>query len=355
MKKQNILLLAILFAFGLVFTSCVGDEKNDDKQIKTLPKGVFVLNEGNWGMNNAALSFYDLLSKELDVDIFNKVNQQGLGDTGNDMIINGNHLIIAVKESANITVIDIRNAEIIKRVSILDNEGRNRMPSRLFAGNNKIYLTTMDGHLLEINPSSFNIERKTNVGRSPEGVQGLGDKLYVVNSGGLDYPNYDNTLSIIDANTMEEIEKVEIGLNPYSLKVFDQNTILIQVNGDYGDEPTSLKVFSIDNKEVIASYEVSMNGFDIYNDNIIYAEYDWSEMQTDIKVLDHRNGGITTLFSSSEIAYPYYIKYNKDSEEILISDAKDFSSSGEVFVFSLEGEIKHRFSVANIPSVILMN
>lgn len=355
MKKQNILLLAILFAFGLVFTSCVGDEKDDDISEKTFTEGLFVLNEGNWGMNNAALSFYEESTGKVETDVFSSVNQQGLGDTGNDMIVFGNHLIIAVKESANLTVINKNTGKLVKRIPIVDEEGTNRMPSRLWSGNDKIYLTTMDGNVIEINTNTYAIERTVKVGRNPEGIIELNNKLYVVNSGGLDYPNYDNTLSIIDASTMQEIKKVEIGVNPYALRALQGNNIGIMVTGNYSDIPTTFKIFDANSEEIKASYEVSMINFDWFEDDVIFTEYDWNELKTLVKVLDVNSGATSTLFSSSEIAYPYYIKYNKDSEEILISDAKDFSSSGEVFVFSLEGEIKHRFSVANIPSVILMN
>jgi hypothetical protein len=55
-------------------------------------------------------------------------------------------------------------------------------------------------------------------------------KIYVANSGGLDFQdaNYDHTVSVIDLNSFEEIEQIEVGLNPYQVFADSQGDVYVK-------------------------------------------------------------------------------------------------------------------------------
>ena len=358
MKKFNLILIAIAILFTSTLTSCK-DEKDNDNIIENLGKGLFVLNEGNWEANNAALSFFDKSNSKTEVDLFEKVNNQGLGDTGNDMILFDGKLYIAVKESASLVVVNSNTGELIKRIPILNEEGKNRMPSRLCIGGSNIYLSTMDGYVLEINPFNNNITRKVKVGRNPEGLAYSNNKLYVANSGGMDYPNYDSTLSVIDVNTLVELKKINIGVNPYSVKDLGNNKIGVMVTGNYTDIPTHFAIVNTNTDLIEKSTEINMLNFELFGDKILYSNYLWGSGRTAVHIYDYNTSDTygNIFFANgeptSDITYPYKITVNNNDSEVYISDAKDYSQSGEVFVYDFQGNFKYKFSVANIPSVVI--
>ncbi len=68
-------------------------------------------------------------------------------------------------------------------------------------------MSCFDGSIVKIDTASLQIEATATAGRNPEGVCVVNNKLYVSNSGGLDFPNYDNTVSVFDLNSFAEINR----------------------------------------------------------------------------------------------------------------------------------------------------
>ena len=65
---------------GVSLTSCSDD---DDDEVTT---GVFILNQGKSGNNNAGISVYNPETHAVTADVYMAQNDKGLGDTGLDMI-----------------------------------------------------------------------------------------------------------------------------------------------------------------------------------------------------------------------------------------------------------------------------
>ena len=81
------------------------------------------------------------------------------------------------------------------------------MPSRLCASASMVFLCTVDGNVLEINPYSLNLGRIVKVGRNPEDICISNDKLYVTNSGRFRFQQscrLDKTVSVINIISMTE-------------------------------------------------------------------------------------------------------------------------------------------------------
>ena len=74
------------------------------------------------------------------------------------------------------------------------------------------------------------------MGLDPEGIVIKNSKIYVANSGGLNFMNgYDNTVSVIDALTFTEEKRIEVGVNPANLQADSQGNIYVSVLGNYSD------------------------------------------------------------------------------------------------------------------------
>ncbi|MFA7081265.1 MAG: DUF5074 domain-containing protein [Bacteroidales bacterium] len=363
MKKAKLFIVFIILSLSFGFVSCT-DETNDNKPIQeVLPKGYFVLCEGLYGMNNSSLDFYNSESKEVIIDLFSEVNAQGLGDTGNDMIEFNDYIFIAVKESACVQVINKNSGKLIKRIITVDNSGKNRKPSRLAKNGSMVFLCTVDGNVLEINPYTLNLGRIVKVGRNPEAICISNNKLYVTNSGGLDFGTpigYDKTVSVVNIATMTEIKKIEVGENPGIIKELSSGLVGLIVKGDYSN--IKFKTINTLSDELVDSFEVPMLSFDVLdNDNIIYTNVDYfNTMETEIKIFNHTTNSTNTIDFiktpgiTSQIVLPYGIDISKSTNEVYISDAADFMTRGRVFVFDLVGNYKDKVNVSYLPSKVIV-
>lgn len=363
MKKAKLFigLIALILSFG--FVSCTDDTIDNKPRQEVLPKGFFVLCEGLFGMNNSSLDFYNSETNKVILDLFNEVNNQGLGDTGNDMIELNDYIFIAVKESACVQVINKDNGKLVKRIPIVDNNGTNRKPSRFTTNGSMVYLCTVDGNVLEINPYTLTLGRIAKVGRNPEAICISNNKLYVTNSGGLDFGTpigYDKTVSVVNIATMTETKKIEVGENPGIIKELRPGLVGLIVKGDYSN--IKFKTINTFNDEVVSSFEIPMLSFDVLdNSTIIYTNFDYfNSMGTTIKVFNHSTNSINTLdFIKtpgiiSQIVLPYGIDISKSTNEVYICDAADFVTSGRVFVFDLKGNYKDKVKVSYVPSKVIV-
>ena len=70
---------------ALAFSSCNDDKIEPDIEVPTEVTGVYILNGGDYGGNNAGISYLDSEGKVTE-DIFKKQNNRALGDMGQHMI-----------------------------------------------------------------------------------------------------------------------------------------------------------------------------------------------------------------------------------------------------------------------------
>ena len=105
--KVNVLWVILL---PLITVSChrPGPEPTPEPQPDAYAKGLYILNEGLFQMNNSTLSYYDFSTGEFTENIFLDVNHRGLGDVGNDLEHYGSKLYIVVNNSNIVEVVDAK-------------------------------------------------------------------------------------------------------------------------------------------------------------------------------------------------------------------------------------------------------
>lgn len=220
MKNIIFLKFSTLIMCLVIFASCRKDPEPIPETRETLfpaepgatVKGMYVVNEGNMYMNKASLDYVDFTQGLYRRNIYNQANPEvtkGLGDVANDIGVYGSKLYVVVNISNKIEVMDVKTAKRIKMIDLIN------CRYVTFQGN-KAYVSAYLGKVgdpkaprgivAEIDTATLQITRKIEVGRQPEEMAIVGNKLYVANSGGYSPPDYERTVSVIDINSFTEIK-----------------------------------------------------------------------------------------------------------------------------------------------------
>ena len=279
---------------------------------------MLVLSEGLFNMNNSRLSYYNFETKELKTNYFKEKNKRGLGDTANDMIRYGSKIYIVVNVSSQVEVIDANTGYSVKQIPVFDEDDKARQPRYLTGKDGKVYVTCFDGNLLRIDTVKLEIDGMVKCGRNPEGLCIANEKIYVANSGGLDNPNYDNTVSVVDLNTFKEIKKIQVADNPYKIFADSEGDVYVSSRGNYS-----------------TSQPYRFQRIDSYVDEVI------QEFEGLIFVIDEK-----FITDNTKIEKPYSIQVNPFDGNIYITNTSDFTMNGDVLCFNKDGELQ--FSIDNI-------
>lgn len=350
MRNLQKIIVAILF-IGIVL-SC---NKEDNPQVKPEPtvNGYYILNSGKWGSNNSNLSYYNKDTKQLTENVFEAVNGKKLGDTGNDMIIYGSKMYIAVTESSVVFVTDL-NGKIIKEV-VMENTPKNMAPRYLCSGNGKVYVTYRDGYLAEIDTTNF-AAKKVKVGISPEGVMFLSGKIYVANSDGMNN-GVNGSVSVVNPANLSVVKTIEKVTNPQTFHVFPDGSLYLITWKNYAtNDPAALYKVNTQTDELTLMKDVAdPTRMAVGKDGkgfLISSTYDKDYNQT-IKYYffnsktNKLEGEFTT---TNEVPRGEYICGSNDGSEIFIGST-DYVNNGDVYILNSNGEVVSKIESGGINPI----
>lgn len=336
---------------------------SDDDVANTSEVGtaeMYILSEGLFNLNNSSLARYTFKNNKSVTDYFLKVNRRGLGDTANDMAIYGAKLYIVVNVSNQIEVIDLPTGKSLKRIPVLSENGSSRQPRYLAFHQNKAYVCSFDGTVARIDTASLSIEAYANAGRNPDGICVQNNKLYVSNSGGLDQPNYDNTVSVIDIPAFRETKKITVGDNPGKILSDKYGNVYVAVRGNISGQVQN-RLVKIDSQtdEVVQTLDKPVLNFAINNEFAYLYSYNYTTKQSTFAVYNIVSG-ITEkenfISDGTLINTPYAININPYSGNVYITDAYDYKVKGDVLCFNQQGYLQFRISNIGInPNTIVFS
>ena len=362
MKKLTLLICAtFMVAFSVSCKKEPAKEEEtqvDETQVEeivtaeqgTPAKYIYILNEGTWGNNEASLDRIELSTGIFEHNVFGARNGRDLGDVANDMQLYGGKMYIVVNNSNTLEVIDPETGRSIRQIS----EGINQ-PRYVVGAGAYVYVSSYSDLVYKIDTATFSVVATCAVGRDPEMMAVVGQKLYVVNSGGLDNPNYDTTLSVVDLTTFRETEKITVGTNPTKLAKIDDERLLVVCNGNYGNEPSSLVVVNTVTGDK-QKLPFPCTNLLVNNGQALCYDYDWTTLAAVFYRLDLRTFAKESfaLNGSGDIACPYGIAVNSHNGNIYVTDSQNFLSSGDIYCFSATGALLYKRECGMGPSKVVM-
>ncbi|HEY8781428.1 MAG TPA: DUF5074 domain-containing protein [Mucilaginibacter sp.] len=347
LKLSTLLATAALF---FVLASCHKDKKVTPVAVP-VTDGLFVLNQGLFNDNNSTLSFYSYTTKQVTPDIFSSVNGRGLGDTGNDIEIYGSKMYIVVNVSSTIEVVDMQTTKSIKQIKLF-NGTTAREPRDIVFYKNNAYITSYDGTVAVMDTAALSVSQYITVGRNPEQLAVANGKLYVANSGGLDYPNYDKTVSVINLSTLTVTKTITVVVNPQNVVADGYGNVYVLSAGDYAAIPSSLAIID-DNTDVVKS-QTNFDGSNmaIQGDNIYFIT---SAGKIEIYNAKTQSVGAPSFIADGTvITSPYSVAADGSTGEVFVTDAKDYSSNGTLFAFDKNGKKEYSVTVGINPGKIAL-
>ena len=330
----------------------------DLTDVSTNAKKVFVLNEGGMGANNSTLDFLRFSDANYVTGAFKKMNPDagaGLGDVGNDIVVIGNELWMAINNSGIVEVVSAKDETEIAAIQV-------PTPRNIAYDGTYAYVTSWagayasgsydeygsytvtdyknpKGQVYRINLRTKKVEESVEVGYQPEGIACYNGKLYVANSGGIssqlppDY-SYDNTVTVIDTKTFKVVKTLDVQINLKSVFSDGKGNIYVTTLGDYWSVHSGVYMIDASDKVKHVSDYVSVAAI---HDGTLYCigaeeEFDWSASKT-WKAFSVKDGTKAAFSISIDGGTTPYGLFALGTDAFLVGDAGDYFNPGTVSLY----------------------
>lgn len=345
---------------------------NDVPDPDTSIRGFYLVNEGNMGSNKCTLDYFDYFTGLYARNFYAERNPnviKELGDVGNDIGIYGSKLYVVVNCSHKVEVLDSRTGTRLGQVNI-----PNCRYVRFYRG--KAYVSSYVGPVLidpdapkgavyEVDTTSLKVTRKVSVGYQPEEMEIVDDYMYVANSGGYRVPNYDNTVSVIQMVDFKQVQQIPVGINLHRLKKDRYNKLWVTSRGDYQSRPS--RMYVLDKRRgynqmiVTDTLPFGVSNMVIRGDSLYFYSTEWNNYTqsntitygiVDVRTKQLVSNKFITDGTEKEITIPYGIAVHPETGDILVTDAKNYVSSGTLYCFDRLGRKKWSVRTGDIPAHI---
>ena len=330
-------------------------------------EGFYLLNEGNMGSNKSTLDYYDYATGVYTRNIFGNANPwvaKEMGDVGNDIKIYGSKLYAVINCSNKIDVMNKQTAEKIGQIDIPNcryirfHEGYAYVTS--YAGPVELNPNYEQlGYVAKVDTATYEVIARCLVGFQPDELEIVNGKIYVANSGGYMFPNYENTVSVIDIESFTEINRIEVAINLHRVRADRHGNLWVSSRGDYYYTPSRLYRVDVRTDKLVDSINVAVSNLHLDGDSLYIYSTEWSyiEMGNVITygIVDVvKNKLVTTNFitdgTEQKIKIPYGIMVNPITKDIYVTDAKNYVSPGTLYCFGQDGVQKWNVRTGDIPA-----
>ena len=330
--------------------------------------GFFLLNEGNMGSNKATLDYYDYTTAQYTRNVYAAANPSAvmeLGDAGNDLKLYGGRLYAVLNGSGKVEVMRLNHVDSIpyplpRRIGQVDipncryiafHEGYAYVTS--YAGPVQIDPEYRQaGYVAKVDTATLQVVATCTVGYQPDELAVAGGKLYVANSGGYMFPNYENTLSVIDLATFTEVKRIPVAVNLHRVRADRHGQLWVTSRGDYDTVPSRLCCVDTRTDAVTDTLDIPCSDLWIDGDSLYLYGTDWSSGEANYGIVDVRTRQPVAdrlLPDGLRVEMPYGIMVHPVTKDIYLTDAKGHVTPGTLHCFTPDSA-KWSVSTGDVPA-----
>lgn len=313
-------------------------------------EGVFILNEGGFTYGNASLSFYNEQNGEIVNNVFQLVNNFALGDVCHSIYSTVNEAFVVVNNSQKIEVIDLETFERKRTISGLVS------PRYVFPITDSTLLVSdfLSNELVLINHYTACIEQTIPVNGWTEEILKIGSKYYVLERTPTGVANEFANLIVFDAN-LNIVNRIELPIESQDMVVDENNNIwVLSAGSEINNVLPTLICVDVSSEEVIKTLafpnwtNAPLNLVSDYVGAKLYYSKgsDIYELNIDDDTLPISAYFVTTAQNIYALSIP------TSSNNIYVSDAKNYVQNGQILVYSSQGVLLNNMEVGVIPSKV---
>jgi DNA-binding beta-propeller fold protein YncE len=215
------------------------------------------------------------------------------------------------------------------------------------------------GYVARVDTATFQVLDRCPVGFQPDELEIADGKIYVANSGGYMFPNYEKTVSVIDLASFKEIKRIDVARNLHRLRADRHGNLWVTSRGDYYAQPSRLYRIDRTRDELADSLDIAVSNFHLDGDSLYLYSTEWSylTMSNEITcgIVDVAKRTIVTRRfitdgAEQQIKIPYGIMVHPLTKDIYVTDAKNYVSPGTLYCFGSDGRQKWNVRTGDIPA-----
>jgi YVTN family beta-propeller protein len=238
---------------------------------------------------------------------------------------------------------------------MLTTSGVGKQPRSIAFYGSKAYISCYDGYVDVLDTASLTITQRIPVGSNPEGLAVSNGRLFVANSGGLNYPNVDSTVSVIDLSNYVDLGKITVGKNPGSVKVDASGEVYVIARGNYGTFPSRMVKIDPLNLTVAQNFNFDASGMELMGNYFLISFFNYSNNTSQVSLFNTSTESIenASFINTSGITTLYGVQYDEVKDKIYCLDAMSYTNTGYVRQFSASGNYEKSYHVGLNPSKIV--
>jgi hypothetical protein len=347
---KNLRLLLPLFLLTFFVASCSNDITDPiDVPAGEFEKGVLIMNEGAFGVNDGEVFHYDPSTGVIKEDIFRAKNFRPFGGLIQDMV-EAEGRIYLVANTGKVEIVAPNDFDLLGGISLGLNISRS-----LVAVNQKLFISDWGPYDADFNnPDSFvaivnslnggEIAKKIAVSSRPEGMIVAGNFIYVACTAAKKYDVISVSSETVTASIAVEgnpTEFLEIEGRLFLYAQDDNNAIFHEINpGNYALVRT-VKIPLANPTPIVTLGEgselfiVTSTGWPDYNDVVVKVSVNTGQV---INSSFYKGSGL------------YGIGFKVEGKEIYVAEHNGFQGKGSVSILSPTGQKTKTLSVGKGPS-----
>ncbi|MFO7874698.1 MAG: hypothetical protein R6U62_09475 [Bacteroidales bacterium] len=340
MKTSPVLILFLVLL--LPFTGCDEDESRPAEAFPEIVQGegVFIINEGNFGWNNASLGYYDKTGDTMHPDLFMQTHGEALGDVFQSMMIHNDKAYMVVNNSGRIEVL---HPETLERIGTI--EGLTSPRYFVPVNDNKAYVTDLYAgriHILDL--QTLEVTGHISVHGWTEAIAELSSRIVAT---GVE----SDQLYVIDPETDQLTDSIHVPPGPVSVTTTADGDLWVLSGGESWFK-TPPVLYQINGHDLSIRAEHPLPDADNH--------YSRLTVCPEGKTLYFLGGDVYRLHTDDskaevDVIIPaegrlfYGLSVDPSNGELYVSDAIDYVQQGRMLRYDSEGNLLHSQHTGNIP------